>query len=206
MRRRSILVVDDNVDWSQSLALLLGRYEVRQAASSRQGLRLARRQPFHLYILDQRLPEMTGLELCRCIREFDANTPVMICSANRMGSQMLVNAGATSFFQKADDVGLFIRRVDELVRAQALRNATARDEEETAIREHCAGARKVAAQRDATASAANHAMQEQVAAARQVLENIRAARSRAFQVYVERGGSRAGFVSEWPHLAATLRA
>lgn len=202
----SILIIDDNRDWTLSVAMLLSRYRVSQAHFPRDGLRLARRQPFGLYILDQFMPGMTGLELCRRIREFDANTPVMMCSANRIASRMLVSAGATSFFEKAQEVTLFLRQVETLLHDQSTRNDTARAEEEAALREYRTEAGTALAAEGSTLSTRLKMVRNEVVAARRKLEEIRAARAHAFQVYVERGGSRAGFVSDWPKVATSFGA
>jgi two-component system, OmpR family, response regulator len=44
------------------------------------GLRLAKVEPFDLYILDARLPDGRGTDLCIKIREFDCATPIIFYS------------------------------------------------------------------------------------------------------------------------------
>src|SRR5262249_23979063 len=46
-----------------------------------EGLRLAQQQDFDLYILDNWLPDRSGVELCRSIRKFDPDTPILFYSA-----------------------------------------------------------------------------------------------------------------------------
>jgi len=45
------------------------------------GVALAYSQEFDLYLLDSWLPDGSGLDLCRLIREFDKETPILFYSA-----------------------------------------------------------------------------------------------------------------------------
>lgn len=45
------------------------------------GLKAASDQKFNLYLLDLWLPDGSGLDLCKKIREFDLKTPVVFYSA-----------------------------------------------------------------------------------------------------------------------------
>jgi DNA-binding response OmpR family regulator len=51
------------------------------ASDFNEGLRLARQRYFDLYVLDNWLPDGSGACLCRVIREFDPNTPILFYSA-----------------------------------------------------------------------------------------------------------------------------
>ncbi len=42
---------------------------------------LARIERFACYVIDHQLLDGTGVELCRQIRAFDSQTPILICSA-----------------------------------------------------------------------------------------------------------------------------
>jgi PAS domain S-box-containing protein len=68
---RRVLIVDDNADSAETLAILLRRFghEVRTAADGASALELARREPPDVALLDIGLPIMDGLELARRMRE-----------------------------------------------------------------------------------------------------------------------------------------
>jgi CheY-like chemotaxis protein/anti-sigma regulatory factor (Ser/Thr protein kinase) len=68
--RLAILVVDDNVDSAESLAMLLGLkgHEVRIAHDGPQALRTLEAFRPHLILLDLGLPGMSGYEVARWIR------------------------------------------------------------------------------------------------------------------------------------------
>jgi DNA-binding NtrC family response regulator len=64
MPKPPILVVDDEPDILFSLKALLRRdFEVYTAESGAQALEVLRQHPVHLIMTDQRMPEMTGVEL-----------------------------------------------------------------------------------------------------------------------------------------------
>ena len=63
-------------------ALLQDRgYGVMTAGSVAEGLELAREITFDLYILDVRLPDGTGVELCQKLREMHPGIPILYYSA-----------------------------------------------------------------------------------------------------------------------------
>ncbi|HYO91040.1 MAG TPA: response regulator [Pyrinomonadaceae bacterium] len=77
-----ILFVDDHEDTRLMIEVLLGasNYEVATAESMASGLSRAHSEAFDLYLLDTRLPDGSGTELCRRIREFDRTTPIIFFS------------------------------------------------------------------------------------------------------------------------------
>src|SRR5262245_28963050 len=79
-KKKRLLVVENQGDEGNLLRLLLGDYNVVAAGDYAEGLRIARRQYFDLYVLDNWTLGGTGIELCRRIREFDPNTPILFCS------------------------------------------------------------------------------------------------------------------------------
>jgi DNA-binding NtrC family response regulator len=63
-RKHPILIVDDESDILFSLRALLRRdFEVHTAEGGPQALDVLHRQPVHVIMTDQRMPEMTGAEL-----------------------------------------------------------------------------------------------------------------------------------------------
>lgn len=56
-------------------------YGVLTAGSVAEGLDLAKEINFDLYILDVRLPDGTGVELCQRLRELNSKIPILYYSA-----------------------------------------------------------------------------------------------------------------------------
>jgi CheY-like chemotaxis protein len=69
--KRRILVVDDHVDTLRSMQLLLRRlgYEVLAAENMMEALQIAEEQPFDILLSDIGLPDGSGLELLKRIRQ-----------------------------------------------------------------------------------------------------------------------------------------
>ena len=101
-----ILYVDDHDDSAEMLKLLLlpMHYEVHSASTIEEALRRARNESFDLYVLDKRLPDGSGVELCK---ELNVLTPGVPCifytgDAYEVQRQEAVAAGATAFVSKPD--------------------------------------------------------------------------------------------------------
>jgi len=80
-KKRRVLLVDDEEDARDLVTLTLIEYTLICARDFDEGLRLARQRGFDLYILDCWMPDKSGVELCRAIREFDPHTPILFYSA-----------------------------------------------------------------------------------------------------------------------------
>jgi DNA-binding response OmpR family regulator len=78
-----VLYIEDHEDTRELVTLVLERkrYEVVTSSTIQSGVALAYSQHFDLYLLDSWLPDGSGLELCRLIREFDQATPILFYSA-----------------------------------------------------------------------------------------------------------------------------
>jgi DNA-binding response OmpR family regulator len=78
-----ILHVDDHQDTRLMMAALLQDhgYGVLTAGSVGEALELAKEIVFDLYILDVRLPDGTGVELCQKLRKMRPGVPIIYYSA-----------------------------------------------------------------------------------------------------------------------------
>jgi DNA-binding response OmpR family regulator len=100
--RKRILCVEDDVDSCEMLRVLLHEYEVVTANTVREGLKMAQAERFDLYLLDSTYPDGSGVELCRELRTFDAQTPVIFHSGMEGESDIedAMNAGAQAYLVK----------------------------------------------------------------------------------------------------------
>jgi len=83
--------------------VLEGRnYEVIAAQTIAAALRFAHEQKFDLFLLDSRLPDGSGIDLCVRIRQFDAHTPIVFYSAAAYDADktMALAAGAQGYLTK----------------------------------------------------------------------------------------------------------
>lgn len=101
-----ILIVDDDELTADVLenALTQFGYEVTKAKDGREALQWIRSGLFRMVISDWEMPEMTGLELCRCIRQrYSSSYIYTILLTARRGTQNIVDglgAGADDFITK----------------------------------------------------------------------------------------------------------
>lgn len=113
-----VLLIDDHEDTSEMLKLLLGEedYAVTTAATVQQALSLAASEEFDLYVLDKRLPDGSGLELCTKLNQITPQVPCIFYTgdAYEIHRREALAAGAAAFVAKPDVEGL-INAVHQLL-------------------------------------------------------------------------------------------
>ena len=79
----SILVIDDGPAVGDALKLVLEArgYEVVLVDKGREGIRQARQRRFTIIIVDFSLPDISGLEVFKAIREQGGEAPVIMITA-----------------------------------------------------------------------------------------------------------------------------
>ena len=109
-RRPRVLYVDEDEDTRDMLSTLLrfSRIEAKAVATAGQALSLIQTERFDLYLLDSRLPDLNGFELCRRMRAFDAYTPILFFTgaAYEADKKRGIKAGANAYVIKPDLDGL----------------------------------------------------------------------------------------------------
>lgn len=107
-KRKNILCVDDHEDTRAMMSLLLGvlGYLVTTAAGLTEALPLTKRGGFDLFILDGWYPDGLGVDLCRQIRAFDSQTPILFLSGLARESDVAngMHAGANAYLAKPIDI------------------------------------------------------------------------------------------------------
>jgi two-component system response regulator MprA len=99
-----VLCVDDHDDTCIMLTHLLGfeGYRIQFVATAAAALELADPERFDLYLLDNRLPDKSGIELCRLLRMRCPATPIVMYSGDAYSTQhsAAMEAGATAYVDK----------------------------------------------------------------------------------------------------------
>ena len=118
----SVLLVDDHQDTRDMLELLFEEwgYSATLVSTATEGLKHLLARNFDIIILDNWLPDLDGVELCRQIREFNRSTPIIFYSAAMMGSEdrAALAAGANAYIYKGNGLaGLREAMADELKKA-----------------------------------------------------------------------------------------
>lgn len=101
-----ILCVDDHEDTSEMLKLILSEsdYLVHAAHSIEEAMELAGTHEFDLYVLDKRLPDGTGLELCAKLNQLTPGVPCIFYTgdAYEIQRQEAMAAGADAYVAKPE--------------------------------------------------------------------------------------------------------
>ena len=99
-----ILYVEDDSDTRELVSMVLRQndFEVVTVANPEEAIRLAQTERFSLYILDNWMEGMSGIELCTRLREFDPATPVLFFSGagQELDKQNAFKCGAQGYLVK----------------------------------------------------------------------------------------------------------
>ncbi len=108
--RPRVLCIDDDEDSRVMLTTLLrlALIEAKAVGTAAQALSSIQTEPFDLYLLDARLPDLDGFELCRRMRAFDPHTPILFFSGAAYADDKKrgIEAGADAYVIKPDLDGL----------------------------------------------------------------------------------------------------
>lgn len=101
-----ILYVDDHEDSSEMFRLLLtdSDYEVHTARTVDEATQLAGAHEFDLYVLDKRLPDGSGMDLCRILNQLTPGVPCIFYTGDvyEIHRQEAIAAGADAYIPKPD--------------------------------------------------------------------------------------------------------
>ena len=119
MKKKTILVIDDEVDLVRLLALNLSQagYDVLTAHDGEAGLQLANAKSPDLILLDLNMPKKGGLDFYREILTYDERTkfPVLILTARGELKQVFENLQADGFISKPFDMGELLKEIGRII-------------------------------------------------------------------------------------------
>jgi two-component system, OmpR family, KDP operon response regulator KdpE len=125
MSKPVVLVVDDEPQILRVMraSLPIRGYEVLTASSGKEALDQLSKQVPDLVILDLAMPEMSGLEVCRRVREF-STVPIIILSAKGSESDKVaaLDLGADDYVTKPFGMDELLARARAVLRRLATTN------------------------------------------------------------------------------------
>jgi phosphate regulon transcriptional regulator PhoB len=134
MPGKKILVVEDEPDIRKLIHYNLAQenYQVIEAEDGEKALRLLQRDKPSLIVLDLLLPGMSGLELCRALRERaeTARLPILMLTAKASEADRVVGLelGADDYLTKPFSPREMVARVKALLRRSEMHAAVSPDE------------------------------------------------------------------------------
>jgi CheY-like chemotaxis protein len=102
--RFRVLYAEDDQDAREMVTTMFEfvNIEVSAVGTVAEAWHLAQTEDFDLYLLDCRFPEESGLDLCRLLREYARQTPIVFYSAAAFQSDLQdgLSAGANAYLTK----------------------------------------------------------------------------------------------------------
>jgi CheY-like chemotaxis protein len=119
MANAQILHVDDDPDIRLMMSACLREfgYVVATAATNAEALELAKRIKFDLFILDVRLPDGNGIELCQKVNQLQPNSPVVYYSAYASNEEQkaALSVAGDAYLKKPVSVRVLEQTIAELL-------------------------------------------------------------------------------------------
>ena len=121
--RRRVLCAEPHEDTRRLITMLLERqgHEVVAARTVAECLELVGADPFDLYMLDDDYIDGTALQLCKRLRGMTPATPILFFSAQafRRDHELALEAGATAYLTKPDDLFEIVSTVNSILSGRA---------------------------------------------------------------------------------------
>jgi DNA-binding NtrC family response regulator len=119
-----ILVIDDEIEIRESLEALLQMegYEVDLAQNAAEGERRLESRAYDLVLLDLMMPDKSGMEVLRDVRERDRHTPIFMITAYGTveAAVQAVKLGANDYLPKPWDNEKLLIEIDRIIAGQRL--------------------------------------------------------------------------------------
>jgi len=123
--REKILLIDDEqaLQWSLGTRLRGEGYVVDTARDGMEGFEKATTVPFDLIILDVLLPDRSGFDICRDIRQAGLATPILFLTARSQTTDKVIGLklGADDYVTKPFKAAELLARIEVLLRRVRIR-------------------------------------------------------------------------------------
>ena len=117
---QTILVIDDDDSLRDTIGVMLEQEGFRavQASDGREGFEMALSLKPDLVLVDLRLPQMSGTEICKQLRAASVATPIIVLSAmgDEIDKVLLLEIGADDYLVKPFGVRELLARIRAVLR------------------------------------------------------------------------------------------
>lgn len=114
-----ILIIEDDIDLASGLKLYLQKdFSITTASSGAEGIEKFGKEKYNLVILDLKLPDRSGLDVCKALQETGEETPIIVLTgiADPEVQIDLLEAGADDYVTKPFEGRQLRARIDALLR------------------------------------------------------------------------------------------
>jgi CheY-like chemotaxis protein len=193
---QSVLCVDPDKEVRALLSELLSEHHPTFVDNAFEALRELHSRAYDAFVLEQRLPDWTGVDLCRQIRRHDPHGPILFYTgAARVEDRArAMRVGASAYLCKPVNPHRLRSELHVLLELATLESLDARFEAERATQDELA-------RYDAKGLMGAGGATQTIARSME-----RTARLRASRVFLNSGGTRANFERWWPSLFAAALA
>lgn len=114
---KRILCIEDDKDTCEMLSFLLSEYDFNFVSSPEEISPLIENESFDLYILDNWMPGISGVEVCRKIRALYPEVPIVFTSglSRKADIQEAFDAGANKYLVKPYEPDELQKVIKELI-------------------------------------------------------------------------------------------
>ena len=114
---KRVLCVEDDRDTCDVLRFVMTNYDFHTVSTIANATELIDERPFDLYVLDNWLPDGSGVDLCKRIRESQPRVPIIFTSAigQRRDIDQALEAGADRYLVKPYEPDTLLQTVKELL-------------------------------------------------------------------------------------------
>jgi diguanylate cyclase (GGDEF)-like protein len=118
---KKILVIDDSPFFRGQLKLTLGKeYDVIEAGTGTEGFEIVKREKPDLVLLDVIMPDYSGFEICRILRESESNNlmPIIMITSQDSQEDILIalELGADDYIKKPFNERELLARIRNIFR------------------------------------------------------------------------------------------
>lgn len=123
-RDKKLLIVDSDTEFRRKLAdqlRLHAEFVAVEAGSGAEAIELVGHDYFDAAVLEIRLPDMGGTELCRLLRREGVGSPIIMISESESGADeiLALDAGANDYVTKPIRTGVLLARLRAQMRLSA---------------------------------------------------------------------------------------
>lgn len=112
--KRKVLIADDDDDSRVMLSFLLEEegWEVKEAKNGKEALEIVIQERPDLLILDNRMPELTGVEVYQQLQAQGINVAIVLATAHGYLDELASSLGIAHFISKPYDIPQLLKTIE----------------------------------------------------------------------------------------------